>query len=73
MKKLLVIGIVAVAIVIFGTTATMQTAKEREFSILDYNNALTQYNEGKYAQAYNTLLDSNAPVEAYKAFGWEVK
>jgi hypothetical protein len=40
------------------------------FSIINYNTALNQYKEGKYALSYNSLLESNAPTEAYSAFGW---
>lgn len=38
------------------------------FSILDYNKALDQYNSGKVAQGYNTLISSGAPKSAINAY-----
>jgi hypothetical protein len=65
--KITLILITLTILITLSTIAIATKAKAAEFNVLDYNNALTEYHQGKYAQAYNTLLDSNAPKAAYKA------
>lgn len=43
------------------------------FSILDYNNALTQNNAGQGALAFNTLRNAKAPQAAFDAFAGNYK
>lgn len=71
------VGLVAAAMFVTQAPKTnsqsVVSAKPHTFSVLDYNQALEQYNAGQYALSYNTLMDANAPKEAYKAFGWDIK
>lgn len=68
----LVIGFMLFCLVFAEWTyvgAQEPTKQPHEFSIIDYNKALTAYEKGNYAIAFNLLLESNAPVSAYTAFG----
>lgn len=56
------------AVILFLLSIQTVFAKPHEFSVLDYNQALTQYDAKQYALAYNTLLDSNAPISVIKVF-----